>query len=259
MTAIALAESSRPRDHAGSPLSHEPMYEFGHLTHPGLRRDLNEDTYHGECGLNLWLVADGIGGHDYGEVASALARESIVREVRDGTPLPQALRIAGEDIVRLSRRRADTLPMGTTVVAAQAKGERFEVSWVGDSRAYLWRPGQPLVQLTHDHSHVEELVAQGLLDREEARVHPRRKMVTQALGVTDPGQLNIESIQGDFPRGAQLLLCSDGLTEHVDDTAIARILGEDDCSAQEMVDVLVAAALDGGGSDNITAIVIRRG
>ena len=95
------------------------MIEFGHLTHAGLRRELNEDTYYGDAELGLWLVADGMGGHEYGEVASALARETIVREVRQGTPLAQAIRIADEEIIRASRRRHDALPMGTTVVAAR--------------------------------------------------------------------------------------------------------------------------------------------
>src|SRR5690606_21536705 len=103
------------------------MIEFGHLTHVGLRRELNEDSYYGDGELGLWLVADGMGGHDYGEVASALAREAIVREVRAGTPLPQAVRLADEEIIRASRTRHDALPMGTTVVAARVSGRRFEV------------------------------------------------------------------------------------------------------------------------------------
>lgn len=109
------------------------MLEFGHLTHVGLRRDLNEDTYYGDSELGLWLVADGMGGHACGEVASALARETIVREIRAGTPLAQAVRIADEEIIKTSRRCNDTLPMGTTVVAARVLGQRFEVAWVGDS------------------------------------------------------------------------------------------------------------------------------
>ena len=95
------------------------MIEFGHLTHVGLRRDLNEDTYYGDSELGLWLVADGMGGHACGEVASALARETIVREIRDGTPLAQAIRIAVEEIIRTSKRRNDSLPMGTTVMSAK--------------------------------------------------------------------------------------------------------------------------------------------
>ena len=239
------------------PSTHSAMFEFGHLTHTGLRRDHNEDTYHGEAALGLFLVADGIGGHDYGEVASALARDVIVREVRDGHGLVDAFRTAGEEILRASRRRADTLPMGTTVVAALVKKGRYEIAWIGDSRAYLWRPGKPAVQITQDHSHVEELVAHGMLSREEARSHPKRKMVTQALGVTDLTQLNIESISGDFEPGAQLLLCSDGLTEHVTDEVISSVLANTKATAQEAVDTLVAGALDDGGTDNVTVLVIR--
>ena len=232
------------------------MIEFGHLTHVGLRRDLNEDTYYGDSELGLWLVADGMGGHACGEVASALARETIVREIRDGTPLAQAIRIADEEIIRTSRRRNDTLPMGTTVVAVRVRGNRFEVAWVGDSRAYLWRDGN-LAQLSQDHSYVQELIAQGALTSEQARSHPHRNVVTQALGVTDPNHRNVETMTGELRPGMQLLLCSDGLTEEVDDKGIASTLRHDDCSAQECVDTLIAAALDGGGSDNVTAILVR--
>ena len=232
------------------------MIEFGHLTHVGLRRGLNEDTYYGDSELGLWLVADGMGGHACGEVASALARETIVREVRDGTPLVQAILIADEEIIRASRRRNDTLPMGTTVVAARVQGQRFEVAWVGDSRAYLWRDGR-LAQLSQDHSYVQDLIAQGSLTPEQARSHPHRNVVTQALGVTDPAHLNVSTMAGELLPGMQLLLCSDGLTEEVDDRDIAEAMGHQDCSAQECVDILVAAALDGGGSDNITAVLVR--
>ena len=100
----------------------QPMIEFGHLTHVGLRRELNEDTYYGDSELGLWLVADGMGGHEYGEIASALARETIVRETRQGTPLADAIKIADEEIIRASRQRKDVLPMGTTVVAARVDG-----------------------------------------------------------------------------------------------------------------------------------------
>lgn len=232
------------------------MIEFGHLTHVGLRRDLNEDTYYGDSELGLWLVADGMGGHEYGEVASALARDTIVREIRAGTSLVQAIRIADEEIIRTSRRRNDALPMGTTIVAARVNGTRFEVAWVGDSRVYLWRDGQ-LAQLSQDHSYVQELIATGAITHEQARSHPHRNVVTQALGVTDPRNLNVENMTGQLRPGMQLLLCSDGLTEEVDDAEIASVIGQHDCSAQECVDTLVAAALDGGGSDNITVVLIR--
>jgi protein phosphatase len=238
------------------------MIEFGHLSHPGLRRELNEDTYHGDGELGLWLVADGMGGHEYGEVASALAREAIVREVRAGASLAQAIRVADEDIIAASRQRSDALPMGTTVVVArilQASSAvaRFEVAWVGDSRVYLWRHGK-LAQLSQDHSYVRELIEGGEISVDQARTHPQRNVVTQALGVTLPQDLNVETMSGDFGVGMQLLLCSDGLTEEVPDATLAEILARQDCSAQETVDELVSAALDNGGSDNVTAIVVRR-
>lgn len=232
------------------------MIEFGHLSHVGLRRELNEDTYYGDSELGLWLVADGMGGHEYGEIASALAREAVVREVREGHPLGEAIRVADEEIIRHSRRRNDALPMGTTVAAARVEGNRFEVAWVGDSRAYLW--SDRLCQLSQDHSYVQELIDQGAITAEQARTHPHRNVVTQALGVTDPQHLKIETVQGELKPGMQLLLCSDGLTEEVDDREIARILARTDLSAQECVDHLIHAALEGGGSDNITAVLIRR-
>ena len=232
------------------------MIEFGHLTHVGLRRELNEDTYYGDSELGLWLVADGMGGHEYGEVASALAREAIVREIRQGTPLPQAIRIADEEIIRASRKRGDSLPMGTTVVAVRILDNRFEVAWVGDSRVYLWH-GQKLAQLSQDHSYVQELISQGTITVDQARTHPHRNVVTQALGVTDPSSLKIETITGEFKPGMQLLLCSDGLTEEVDDEQIGRVLQRRDITAQECVEQLIMAALDGGGSDNVTVVLIR--
>ncbi|WP_045726948.1 PP2C family serine/threonine-protein phosphatase [Xanthomonas sp. GPE 39] len=232
------------------------MIEFGHLTHLGLRRDLNEDTYYGDNELGLWLVADGMGGHACGEVASALAREAIVREVRGGATLAHAIRIADEEIIHAARLRHAPLPMGTSVVATHVQGNRFEVAWVGDSRAYLWRHGK-LAQLSQDHSHVQALIAQGVLTAEQANAPPHRNAVTQALGITDPQHLNVASMTGELRPGVCLLLCSDGLTEHVGEVGIATALGHDDCSAQECVDMLVAAALDDGGSDNITVVLVR--
>jgi protein phosphatase len=233
------------------------MIEFGHNTHVGLRREHNEDTYYADSELGLWLVADGMGGHEYGEVASALAREAIVREIRQGTPLPQAIRIADEEIIRASRKRSDSLPMGTTVVAVRIAGNHFEVAWVGDSRIYLWHE-RKLAQLSQDHSYVQELISQGTITVDQARTHPHRNVVTQALGVTDPQNLNVETLSGELLPGMQLLLCSDGLTEEVDDRGISQVLAHTECSAQECVDGLVAAALDGGGSDNVTVVLVRR-
>lgn len=232
------------------------MIEFGHSTHVGLRREHNEDTYYADAHLGLWLVADGMGGHEHGEVASALARDTLVREVGKGAALIPAIQLADEEIIRHSTKRSEALPMGTTIAALRISGERdFEVAWVGDSRVYLWNKG--LKQLSQDHSYVQELIDQGAITSEQARSHPHRNVVTQALGVTDPQSMRIGSAKGQLNAGMQLLLCSDGLTEEVTDASIAAILGREELTAQECVDHLVLAALDQGGADNVTVILVR--
>ena len=181
------------------------------------------------------------------------AREAIVREIRDGTPLQQAIRIADEEIIRASKKRQDALPMGTTVVAARVSGDRFEVAWVGDSRVYLWRDGK-LAQLSQDHSYVQELISQGAISLDQARSHPHRNVVTQALGVTDPQALNVETMSGTLAPGMQLLLCSDGLNDLVDDETIRTLL-LDSATAEQACRVLVDRALAAGGRDNVTVVV----
>jgi PPM family protein phosphatase len=232
------------------------MIEYGHSTHVGLRREHNEDTYYADGGLGLWLVADGMGGHEHGEVASALARDTLVREVGRGAELVRAIQLADEEIIRHSTRRSEALPMGTTVAAMRLlDGGQYEVAWVGDSRVYLWDGS--LRQVSQDHSYVQELIDQGAITSEQARSHPHRNVVTQALGVTDPQSLRVESVRGRFTPGMQFLLCSDGLTEEVKDGVIAAIVARQDLTPQECVDHLVLAALDGGGSDNVTVILVR--
>lgn len=231
------------------------MIEFGHLSHVGLRRDLNEDTYCANAELGVWLVADGMGGHEFGEVASALARDAVLEAVRAERSPADAIRFAGHTVAAYSQGRRSALPMGTTIAVAQTRDDQYQVAWVGDSRVYLWDDG--LQQLSHDHSVVQELVAQGALTSAQARSHPHRNVVTQALGVTDPDTLRIGMAQGEWHRGQQLLLCTDGLTEHVADARIGQILSRSELSAQEMVDHLVFCALRGGGSDNITVVLAR--
>ena len=231
------------------------MIEFGHSSHVGLRREHNEDTYYADAELGLWLVADGMGGHEHGEVASALARDTVVREISEGAALALAVQRADEEIIHHSSKKAEALPMGTTIAAIRMQGSDYEVCWVGDSRVYMWN-GE-LKQLSQDHSYVQELIQQGAITHEQAKTHPHRNVVTQALGVTDPASLRVETIRGTLVAGMQILLCSDGLTEEVDDKDIASVLARQDLSAQECVDHLILAALDGGGSDNVTAILIR--
>ena len=229
------------------------MIEFGHATHVGLRRDHNEDTYSAEPKIGLWLVADGMGGHEQGEVASAIARDTVVASYREGKSLEQSVRDAAQSIVDHSRERNSTLPMGTTIVAAAVKDNKYNVAWVGDSRVYHWNGS--LKQITNDHSYVQELVDQGAITPEQARTHPHRNVVTQALGVTEPNSLRVDTCEGELNTGEILLLCSDGLSEEVDDDYITYVLSLQ-LDVQESVDHLILAALDGGGSDNVTVVVV---
>jgi protein phosphatase len=233
------------------------MIEFGHSTHVGLRREHNEDTYYADADMGLWLVADGMGGHENGEVASALARDTLVSQIERGESLARAIQVADEEIIKHSNKRTQALPMGTTIAAIRLVQDQFEVAWVGDSRVYMYN-GNGLKQVSQDHSYVRELIEQGAISPEQARTHPHRNVVTQALGVTDPQSLRVETVSGELAQGSQILLCSDGLTEEVDDSAIAAVLSREELSAQECVDHLILAALDGGGSDNVTVILLRR-
>lgn len=229
--------------------------EFGHGTHTGLRREHNEDTYWADSELGLWLVADGMGGHDHGEVASAMARDMVVQAVQKGQPLAEAISFADAEIIRHSSEKRTDRPMGTTVVAVLLRGDQFEVSWVGDSRVYIYN--DRLKQISRDHSYVQELVDQGAITAAQAKTSPHRNVVTQALGVTQPDQLKVETIKGTLAAGEQLLLCSDGLTEEVSDDGIAAILARG-LNAQESVEHLILAALDNGGSDNVTVLLVKR-
>jgi serine/threonine protein phosphatase PrpC len=232
------------------------MIQYGHGSHVGRKRQHNEDTYLADAELGLWLVADGMGGHAHGEVASAMARDAIRAGVESGQALDTAIRTAADRITRQSQRSGDDgLPMGTTVAAVRADDAAFEAAWVGDSRIYLWN-GE-LKQISRDHSYVQHLVQQGALTPGEARRHPQRNVVTQALGVTDLDSLDIVTVRESWAASTQLLVCSDGLTEEVDDREIAAVFASN-YAPQETADHLIHAALRAGGSDNITVVVLKR-
>ena len=231
------------------------MIEFGHGTHVGLRRTRNEDTYYADASLGLFLVADGMGGHQHGEVASALVRDAVVDLVTRGQSLIEAIQGAAERLMAHARHGFDLLPMGTTIAALRTIGDSYEVAWVGDSRIYMWK--RELRQISHDHSLVQALVEAGQLDPALASRHPQRNVLTQALGVTATEQLHIGMARGQLEPDMGFLLCSDGLTEEVSDASIAQTAARKDLAAQECVDQLLLAALDSGGDDNITVIIVR--
>ena len=228
-------------------------YTFGHATHVGRVRDHNEDNYIALPEQGLWVVADGMGGHSAGEIASAIAVEVIAAEVANGCPLCESIEKAHQAILQAALDGQGEHGMGCTVVALKLNGYEVEVAWVGDSRAYLW--DGTLRPLSRDHSFVQQLIDSGAISEEEARHHPQRSVITQALGASDLKNVRVDSIREILARGERLLLCSDGLTGEVDDAHIAAVLKRSPDS-QESVEQLIAAANNNGGSDNVTVVLV---
>jgi len=228
---------------------------LGHTSHSGIKRDHNEDTYGIDLNQGLFLVADGMGGHDHGEIASALARDHILLSVKNKNPIKQAILDANQEIINNSTEKPGDLPMGTTIALMQINNNSYDCAWVGDSRIYKFSQNK-LTPISSDHSYVQELVDQELITAIQARSHPHRNVVTQALGVTDNSEIKISESNGKINPGDKFLLCSDGLTEEVDDEKIAEIMNKP-LSPKEIGDQLLIQALKNGGSDNITSIVIE--
>jgi serine/threonine protein phosphatase PrpC len=230
------------------------MTSFAASTHPGLVRKQNEDCYEANPELGLWLVADGVGGHSYGEVASAIVKMTVPQAYSAGEKLVDAVHSSHQAVLEEIAKRDENLGMGSTVVAFTLTGNAYEVAWVGDSRAYLWN-GERLEQLTRDHTHVFDLVDRGEISREDAASHPERHVLTQSIGVFDDMELAPGTAQGTLEQGQQILLCSDGLTDELSDIAItAQLRGN--YTTQSQVDGLINAALAAGGRDNVTVVVV---
>lgn len=247
-------------------MADKPSFQLrvGFGTHAGKVRKSNEDALLADAKRALFIVADGMGGHQAGEVASRFAVETLsarlplifdVDEAARIRPILQdVVKAAHAEILRSAGLMDDLEGMGTTVVLAQVVDSLVYVANVGDSRAYLSRRGV-LKQLTEDHSVAARMVREGELDSEEARRHPMHPVLYNVLGQTgqDP---DIDVASYEHHAGDALLLCSDGLTDLVEDDAIAEILS---CSQspQKICDRLIEIANGNGGRDNITAIVVR--
>ena len=221
-------------------------------SHIGLVRSDNEDAY--LVAPPLFAVADGLGGHQAGEVASSLAIDALLEAAPrqpDAKALGRAVRQANAAVIAAAEAGRGRVGMGTTLTAVMIDGTRLAVAHVGDSRAYLLHLGE-LQQLTADHSMVADLVRSGQLTLEESRVHPNRSVITRALG-SDPNML-ADTFEAEAAAGDRLLLATDGLTGGVRDEEISRILAQAPTPA-DAVDELMDAALDAGGHDNITVVV----
>ena len=229
-------------------------------THVGMVRKLNEDAFVNRPDLGLWAVADGAGGHHAGEVASgevAAQLQAIEAGLSAGEILVEVRHRLEDAHARLRRdaaRRGAGVMMATTVVALMARNDHFACLWAGDSRAYLLR-GDVLTEVTRDHSLVQEMIDNGEISEAEAQDHPQANVITRAVGAhIDP--LDLEKRAGRLHAGDRLLLCSDGLCKAISNPRLAELLaGEAEGGAER----LIRAALDAGGTDNVTVVTIDYG
>jgi len=225
------------------------VIQFVTRTHPGRVRESNEDAVGVDEARRIWLVADGMGGHACGEVASAIVVDTILGAAE--LSLKDAVKAAHRAIIDAVARDSRCEGMGSTVVAVIARDHAAEIVWVGDSRAYLWRAGA-LSRVTRDHSVGELLREHNRLSEEEIRVHPQRDLVTQTLGHHEP---HPGSVALDLRAGDTILLCSDGLHGELRDDEIAAVL-KDAIALDETADRLVDGALAKGGRDNVSVILL---
>ncbi len=230
-------------------------YRSAVLTHPGLVRKVNEDTALGRDDVALWLVADGMGGHAHGDWASqTLAAQfgALPLPAADGDNRGAILTAlhAGNTAILDAASRAGS-EMGTTAVLLHLRGPELLCVWVGDSRAYRFRQGR-LVQISRDHSVVQEMVDRGMIEADEAESHPMAHVLSRAVGTE--AQMRADAVQDQAQPGDLYLLCSDGLTKVVPDADIVPLLRQPTVS--QVAERLVAETLARGAPDNVTVIVI---
>lgn len=226
---------------------------IGAATDVGRVREGNEDGYLIDEALGLVALADGMGGHQGGEVASATALEALRAGVTSGASLREAMEEANRAVFAKALTDTSLYGMGTTLTAGTlVTGGTLLIGHVGDSRAYLFRDGD-LRRLTTDHSHVEELVRDGKITEDEAAVHPMRSVITRALGIDETVDVDVYPVA--LLPGDRVVLCSDGLTDMVHEDAIAGELRRES-DAKRAAARLVDTANQAGGVDNITVVVI---
>ena len=229
--------------------------EHAALTHEGRVRTNNEDAVAGRAEEGLFVVADGMGGHENGEwasgaIADALRELALPRDV-DGASLAVADALHRVNAVIFAEAESRGLQMGSTVVALLIRDGRFAVLWVGDSRAYLLRDGQ-LIQITNDHTQVQEMIDRGLLAPADAENHPMGHILARAIGVH--ATVEVDVVTDETEGGDAFLLCSDGLTARVEDGEIAAALADPDPEGRAAK--LVAMTLERGAPDNVTVITV---
>lgn len=232
---------------------------WSQATEVGKVRQRNEDSILVAADIGLFAVADGMGGHRAGEVASSLALNKLEMHMRSGAgdnisgSLAEGVKLANSSVFETSEREAALKGMGTTLTAAVIKNNKVVLSHVGDSRAYVIRKAE-ITQLTRDHSLVQELYSVGGITRDQAREHPQRNILTRALGTDREVEVDMISIRPES--GDVLLLCTDGLTSLVEDSEILEFCIRSR-NLDEAAAVLIRAAMDRGGNDNISVILVE--
>ncbi len=233
-----------------------PQIRYSATTHVGHRRKVNEDSILTLPDQRIWVVSDGMGGHEGGDFASQTVVDSIAM-IDPGLEPVQLMSELRSSIARAHRAicfESDSrggATMGATIVTMLVSGNHFAAFWAGDSRLYRLQNGE-IELLTTDHSLVADLVMAGQMSWDEAEQHPQSNAVTRAVGVGD--ELELDKIRGEILPGDRFLLCSDGLTKYATFDMLQRILSRE--PLETVADKLQQLALDGGGADNISIIVI---
>lgn len=228
-------------------------------SHVGMVRAINEDACLSLPERGLWVVADGMGGHEAGDFASQMLIDALgqipppVSWETHRSAVHATLSEVNQRLREESAQRYQNRTIGSTVVVLAAHGEQSACFWAGDSRIYRLRD-QRLEQLTRDHSHVQELVDQGLIAPEEAHRHPLSNVITRAVGSAD--ELEVDEVDQRLQTGDLFLLCSDGLNKTVSDTEIEQLLAHSQQNCQEAVQALIQLALMREANDNVTTVVV---
>jgi serine/threonine protein phosphatase PrpC len=234
----------------------QAIFETGSATHVGRVRERNEDSYLARPEMGIWAVADGMGGHADGDVASQTLIRALASIERPASAaalldlLEDSVSQANTQLRELGRERGGVV--GTTVAVLLTFDDYYACVWSGDSRIYMVRDGQ-IVQLSRDHTEVQDLLAEGSITAEEAKNWSGRNGVTRAIGVYDKPELEMTS--GPLSPGDSFIICSDGLTNHVGEDEILRCVTAN--LAQQACDALIALTLERGAFDNVTVIVAR--
>lgn len=235
--------------------------ECGVRSDPGKIRSSNEDSFIANMKSAIFLVADGMGGHAAGEIASQIAASTVEEVLSSGGSeftieqlLQFAVQKANASVYETQRVRPDCRGMGSTLTVLVFRGDQYHVAQVGDSRAYLLRDGA-LNQLTQDHSLVWPLYKSAIISKEDISRHPQKNLITRSVGTQPQVEADLQTSKA--LAGDVYMLCSDGLTDVLSDQDIQNFLSDGNRSPQELSELLVDAANAGGGPDNITALVVR--